>query len=482
MAIFRKDTQDFAPDNKTQLDVVMLSGANGHLIDTSYRLPVDANVINFPATQNVQVLSNTTNYVYTALAPTWQLDALSKLRVSTTQTQFWHVPVVDDDTTFRFSATSNGAGANVTFVANTSEDLLYSGTASGGYTYRQSRIRYKIVPGVSHTVYNTVNFYANTSDSNVTRRTGLFGANNGLFWEQTANTLAVVVRRTQANGQIVEDRTYANSFNTDKLDGTGPSGFNIFTAGLDKYYTFWFDFIGGRTGRVRFGLGTTAGPTIAHTFNYSGLISTNFVTDNALPLRAEIFNSNTQSTSPSFGIGGKSFQSEAPLAFDPFPATAMNVNGYVPDGTDTAVLTIGLRGSFPYTRGDITPKLVELIDANNQGKNGTPATFLYRLYYNANVNGTYAYAGNGALSNANTGRASQYWTWSNTAAVTGGRVVKSGLFGSNSQEMLDSLPDTFNLGTDINGNPDTITITLRQLAAGGATSNVFVTFDFVEQL
>lgn len=439
-------------------------------------------VNNFPATQNVQVLSNTSNYIFTAYAPTWQLDALSKLRTSQLQTQFWHVPAVDDDTLFRFTANSVGTNANVQFLANTSEVILSSGNSSIGYTIRQTRVRYKIVPGVSHTVYKTVNWYANTTETGITRRTGLFTANNGLFWEQTANTLAVVVRRLQSNGLVTEDRVYSSNFNVDKLDGSGPSGFNIFNAGLSNYYTFWFDFIGGRTGRIRFGLGTTAGPTIAHTFNYSGAISTNFVTENSLPLRSEIFNSTSQTTSPTLGVTGDSFHSEAPLSFDPFPATAAHISGYIPDGTDTAILTFGLRSTYPYVRADITPKLFEIIDQNNQGKNSNPGTYLYQLILNANVNGTYAYAGNSALSNANTGRASQYWTWSNTAAVTGGIVLKKGIFGSNLQETLEGLPETFNLGTDVNGNPDTITFTLRQLTAGGSTANIVLTTDWLEQL
>ena len=65
---------------------------------------------NLPATQNVQVLSNTTNYVYTQFAPTWSLDALNKVRTSATLNQDWFVPVVDDDTSFRWSQATSGTG------------------------------------------------------------------------------------------------------------------------------------------------------------------------------------------------------------------------------------------------------------------------------------------------------------------------------------------------------------------------------------
>lgn len=40
MAIFRKDTQAFSEDNKTQFDVVMLAGANGSQVTTDNPFPV----------------------------------------------------------------------------------------------------------------------------------------------------------------------------------------------------------------------------------------------------------------------------------------------------------------------------------------------------------------------------------------------------------------------------------------------------------
>jgi len=445
---------------------------------------VSGNVsVAFPATQNVQVLSNTTNYVYTQAAPTWSVDALSKLRVSSTLNQDWFAPMVDNDTSFRWNQSLTGTNSNSVFLANTSEIQMTSGNTASGSAIRQTYSRFKVIPGTSHVVYTTVNFTANTSETGVTRRTGLYDANDGIFWEQNANTLAVVVRRTLANGYIQEDRTYANSFSTDHLDGTGPSGFNIFSAGLNKYYTFWFDLIGGRTGRVRFGLGTPIGPQIVHTQSYAGVVNTNFISNASLPLRREIFNSTSQTTSPTFNMSAISFQSEAPELFNPSPSSAYNINGFIPGSSMTPILSIGLREGSPYTRSDITPGEIALVDLNNQGKNSTPGTYFYHVIYNANVNGTYAYVGNNAVANPNTGRSSQYWTWTNTATVSGGLVLLSGITQSASaQQTFDGIPGSFNLGSDISGNPATLTLAVQQLASGGSTANLVATFNFLEQL
>jgi hypothetical protein len=476
-------TQNVSFNNQAVTLTGNVSGITANVVVSVNNFPTSFNVGNIPATQNVQVLSNTTNYVYTQAAPTWSVDALSKLRTSTTLNQDYYSPVVDDDTSFRWSQALSGTGANSSFLANTSEIQMTSGTSAGGYSYRQTYTKYKIIPGTSHSLYTTVNFEANNSDSGVTRRTGLFDVNNGMFWEQTANTLAVVVRRQQANGTITEDRVYANNFNTDKLDGTGPSGFNIFSAGLNKYYTFWFDFIGGRTGRIRFGIGSPIGPQICHTQSYTGTLTTSFVNDNSLPLRREIYNNTSQSVAPVFNMTGISYQSEAPVSFNPSPATAYNINGFVPGSSLTPMLTIGLRAGNPWVGSDIRPNEFTIVDQNNQGRNSNPGTFFYQVIYNANVNSTYAYNGNNAVSQSNVGRSSQFWTWANTATVTGGLVILSGLTTSASAlKIFDGIPVTYNLGSDINGNPATLTIAVQQITAGSSTANLASTFNFIEQL
>jgi hypothetical protein len=443
----------------------------------------NVSITSMPSFGNVVITSNNSSPVLTKYADSFQLDTLGRLRTGSIQTQSWFAPSIAGDV-FRFREKLNGTQSNSVFIANTSEVQITSGNTAAGYAIRQSNIRYKIVPGTSHAAYFTINFNANSSaNSSVTRRVGLFDDGNGLFWEQNANTLAVVVRRREANGNILEDRTYANSFNVDKLDGTGPSGFNIFTSGLDKYYTLWFDFTGGRSGRIRFGLGTTAGAQIAHAFNYAGLISTNFITDNSLPTRREIRNSVAQSVNPTFNLSGSVFNYEAPRSFNPNLATGSHLAGFVPNTTITPLLTLGIRPGGVFYRADLTMHEVSIIDTNNTGKNSNPASFYYEVHQNANVNSTYAYNGNGALSTSDQGQASKFWTWANTATVSGGAVITSGIFTSDGGIIRSSsIPETFNLGTDVDNNTDTLTVCVRLLSAGGSAPNIVATANWLEQL
>ena len=99
------------------------------------------------------------------------------------------------------------------------------------------------------------------------------------------------------------------------------------------------------------------------------------------------------------------------------------------------------------------------------------------------MNSTYAYNGNSSVSNTNIGRASKQWTWSNTATVTGGLILRSGITQSGiGQQNLDGLPRTFDLGSDVNANPATLTLAVQMLTAGGSTANVVCNFNLTEEL
>jgi hypothetical protein len=99
------------------------------------------------------------------------------------------------------------------------------------------------------------------------------------------------------------------------------------------------------------------------------------------------------------------------------------------------------------------------------------------------VNSTYAYNGNGALSTSDQGQASKFWTWANTATVSGGSVVASGIFTSDGGIFnAHNIPETFNLGTDVDNNSDTLTVCVRLISAGGNAPNIVATANWLEQL
>ena len=155
-----------------------------------------------------------------------QLDLAGRLRISQSGQQWWYVPMIDKDGDLRYGEYNTGALSANIFVQNLASVHLTSGTDPDGYSSRYSRRRHKLRPGVSHQWMTSVNW--DGTQTNVTKRVGMFTNYNGFFFELT-DDLYAVVRRRLTDGTLLETRVKRDQFNYDRLDGTGvvnPSGYN----------------------------------------------------------------------------------------------------------------------------------------------------------------------------------------------------------------------------------------------------------------
>ena len=66
----------------------------------------------------------------------------------------------------------------------------------------------------------------NTLTANLKQKVGFFDANNGIFFYADGTTLKIV-RRTYTSGAAVDTEISQSSWNGDKLNGTGASGFTL---------------------------------------------------------------------------------------------------------------------------------------------------------------------------------------------------------------------------------------------------------------
>ncbi|CAB4122956.1 hypothetical protein UFOVP29_115 [uncultured Caudovirales phage] len=462
------------------------------------------------------------------------------------------------------------AKASSYFNSVTGDVTMAPGNPADGSAIRQTRITQRIIPGVSHTIYQSVNF--NGVDSYTVKKFGLYNNAAGFYWQlgSTVDSLAAVVRRTAPDGTTYEDVVARPNFNTDKLDGTGASKFdltttsnvditswasnvvnpnfaggylvtynvttnqgNTFALGTSvtvsgvtpatfngtfsvssygtsnvtvayptnpgvfgsllngalyqtqyhKYFTWWVEFIGGRTGRIRFGLGTTAGATIAHTFNYSGVLSTNFVTTTALPIRYEIYNTGTAAYRSTMLIGGSTFNVEGGQSTNPGFGVAANNVGFAVDSTLSPILGFGLRPSSPYNSADLQLKSFMLLDTANRVVGGGGGGTLYGAYYwqltyNPQISGPVPTA-------INTGKASRYWryTASSNIVPNTGIIVDSGYFTSQISQITETITNFLNMGQDVQGyNPDQLVLCVQELATGTNAGNIVATMNWVELL
>jgi hypothetical protein len=217
-------------------------------------------------------------------------DAFGRLRVSEPFTLF--------DTNSRYYdhnqfSTATSGTANVVYVENQSSFQLNVGNASGDSVIRESKRVFPYQPGKSQLTLNT--FCFNTPKTNLRQRVGLFGANDGVFFENDG-TYNYMVIRSGSTG--VEERIRQDAWNGDRLTGAGgannPSGYTLYP---DRTQIFYADVEWLGVGSVRVGFVINGTYILCHTFNHANQSGNTkvYMTTATLPIRYEI--TNTGSTS-----------------------------------------------------------------------------------------------------------------------------------------------------------------------------------------
>src|SRR6056300_1320358 len=206
-------------------------------------------------------------------------DAFGRQRVSNPLTIFDSTNVMSKNNLFDESLTGFGT---VTYTSNKSTVNLNVTTASGDKVIRQSKRVMSYQPGKSLLNLNT--FVMNTLTANLKQKIGMFDANNGIFFYADGTTLKIV-RRTYVTGSPVDTEIAQSSWNGDKLDGTGASGYDL---NVDKACILFTDYEWLGMGAVRVGFVIDGKFIVAHTFYNANDLTTVYMQTANLPIRYEI--------------------------------------------------------------------------------------------------------------------------------------------------------------------------------------------------
>jgi hypothetical protein len=216
-------------------------------------------------------------------------DAFGRLRTSSPLTLF--------DSSHRYRdngqwATSTGTGG--TYVFSSGEGLvnLNVTTASGAKVLRETKKVCSYQPGKSLQVMNT--FVMAPGKANLRQRVGYFGSANGIYVEVSGTSAPAFVERNSVSGFVTETRVPQTSWNVDKLDGQGPSGF---TLDITKAQIHWADIEWLGLGSVRTGFVLNGQLVHCHSFHHANLITSTYMTTASLPMRYEIENLGTTASS-----------------------------------------------------------------------------------------------------------------------------------------------------------------------------------------
>ena len=387
------------------------------------------------------------------------LDAFGRLRVSNPLTIFDSKSIMSKNTLFDESTANGGT---VSYTANKSTVNLNVVETAGSKTIRQSKRVMSYQPGKSLLIFNT--FVMNEPIANLKQKVGLFDANNGIFFTADGTTLKIV-RRTYTSGAAVDTEISQSSWNGDKLNGTGASGF---TLSADKSNILFIDIEWLGVGSVRVGFVINGQLITAHTFNNANSLTTVYMQTANLPIRYEIERSGT------LAAGTYTLQQIC--------SSCISEGGYAPEGrqqmigtsqinsgvnlttvnTYYNIATIRIKSGRPYAV--IVPAGADVLNISNND-------FEWGLFFNATPSSAFSYTS----FDDNI----EYDLTTVDLTATGTRVAGGYMGGKTAPFSIggDAFAFAYQLGQTIAGVSDTLTLGVRPGTANGDVSGLIKWYD-----
>ena len=387
------------------------------------------------------------------------LDAFGRLRVSNPLTIFDSKNIMSQNTLFN-STTANGG--TVSYTANKSTVNLNVTEAASSKTVRQSNRVMSYQPGKSLLIFNT--FVMNEPTTNLKQKVGLFDANNGIFFTADGTTLKIV-RRTFTSGAAVDTEISQSSWNGDKLDGTGASGFDLDPATSNILFID-IEWLG--VGSVRVGFVINGQLITAHTFNNANSLTTVYMQTANLPIRYEIERTGTltagtytlqQICSSCISEGGYSPQGLEQMIGTTTLSTGVNLTTA---NTYYNIATIRIKSGRPYAV--IVPSGTDILNVSN-------GDFEWGLFVNATPSTPFSYSS--FSDNV------EYDLTTSDLTALGTRIAGGYLGGKTAPFALggDFIAFSNQLGQTIGGTSDTLTLGVRPGSANGDVAGLLKWFD-----
>jgi len=233
-----------------------------------------------------QIVATTANPIPVSIGGT-NVDAFGRLRVSEPYTLFDSQNRYAADNQFDVSTTGTGT---TSFLSNEAAVKMEVTAGGVGSVIRQSYRSFPYQPGKGLLVLATFVMDSNASTS-LTQRVGYYNTDNGVFFQRVDGVYSFVLRSSSipTPGTPSDVRSVPqSSWNGDKLDGTGLSGY---TLDPSKAQILWMDFEWLGVGSVRCGFIINGEYIVCHTFNNANEITSVYMTTAILPMRYEISSS-----------------------------------------------------------------------------------------------------------------------------------------------------------------------------------------------
>lgn len=392
-------------------------------------------------------------------------DAFGRLRTSSPASIF-DAKQVYDNQPLLFTTHTEGSGSTLYAQAKAATTLNCG--AGTGRALRQSKRYFNYQPGKSQLIFTTFNM--NGPCENVTKNTGYFDDNNGIFLRLTSAGAAFVLR-SNVSGSVNDTPVTQANWNIDSLDGNGPSGL---TLDLSKVHILVIDFQWLGVGAVKVGFSFGQSIVYVHQFEQANIGTTVYMQTPNLPIRWEV----QSSAAPGVGLPTMdaiccSVQSEGGVS--PLCVQRTGSRGIIGASADTTLQSmLSLRLKSAFNRATVFPLNGSVVTTD------TGVDYYGQLVLNPTFGGALSFTGvaNSSVELSDT-----------VTTVTGGTVIGefygiSGAPGKSGSAAITTTADlnsVLALASDYAGTQDVVTVAVRTLS-GTSASSMFALFDWLELL
>lgn len=406
-----------------------------------------------------------TNLVFSSgqVSPSNNKDAFFRERVSEPVTIFDSKQVANNQPLFFDDVQLNGSGTDSIYQRLHASTTMTVSANTAGTRVRATRRWFNYQTGKSQLIIETG--VIGEPRPGITGRIGLFNGDNGIFFESAPDGMAVVVR-SSTSGSPVDNRIMRADWNTDRMDGTGPSGIDL---DFSKTQIFIMDKEWLGVGTVRYGFFYNGVPYYVHKQHHANLLEIVYMSTPNLPVRYEISND---------GTGGDASVTH-------ICSTVITEGGRSRTGVERG-LNRGLDPLITNNNADIYPLIgVRLKSPEGLGSYvqfsdfsvlcTTTATYAIYVIINPTIVGvepTWEDLDSSTI---------QYAMPVNTTTLTGGTVIYT-LLGSDSNQSVQgvsrAIDSDLTIGSSVAGVPDTLWLSVQRIA--GTTETFYAALNLSE--
>jgi len=305
------------------------------------------------------------------------IDAFSRLRVSNPVYQFDSQFTYDLQSLLFEQITLNSGASIVHDTINRIAVMTFSSTPTGGKAIMQSYEWFKYQAGRGQLMFTTFDFNEGVPD--VIKFAELGDGINAYGFRMNGLIPEFYILSGTQNGNEIAPQS---SWNQDKLDGLGKSGYSL---DISKEQILVLDFQALYTGRVRMGFDIGGNIVYCHEFLHSNMVEHPYIQNASLPIRVGMTCTGTVSTTMSFNCSAVISEGGS---FEDIGGYNFSVEGNVTagNGADTHILSLRPKTTF----NGITNRYKFILDSLEFLVTGN-SSILWKLCLGQLISGTTTY-------------------------------------------------------------------------------------------